>query len=133
MTSKFAAVNLPVFHITPMNLALPASPVPTIPVGNSTLLPSVAHANPIQAPSSSVRNCTLQDLGLMPASMQMSADPGLGSGPIHRRAECVSSVSKSKHLKQGQTLEHNRELNGSQVLTIPLQRVRGFLCWYLLS
>ncbi|XP_077178167.1 transcription factor E2F8 isoform X2 [Paroedura picta] len=122
VTSGFTAVNLPAFHITPMNLMLPASSVPTIPVVNSTILPPVSHANPIQAPSSSVLNFTLQHLGLIPAAMQISADTGLGTALIHQGAECLRSVSKNVDSKQGKTLERSHELNGKQVLTIPLQQ-----------
>nr|XP_056707677.1 transcription factor E2F8 [Euleptes europaea] len=125
--SEFTAVNLPAFHITPLNLMLPPSSVPTIPVANSAVLPSLVRANPIQAQSSSVLNFTLQHLGLVPATVQMSADPGLGSALIHQGAEGVRSVPKSVDLKQGKTLqnallEQSHGLNGKQVLTIPLQQ-----------
>ncbi|XP_015279901.1 PREDICTED: transcription factor E2F8 [Gekko japonicus] len=124
VTSEFTAVNLPAFHITPMNLMLPTSSVPTIPVVNNTILPSVAHANPVQAPNSSVLNFALQHFGLIPATLQISADPGLGSALIHQGAECVSSVSKSVDLKQGETVEHSHELNGKEFLTVSLQQTK---------
>lgn len=116
-----------------MNLMLPTSSIPTAPMVNSTSLLSAAHANPSQAPSSSVLNFTLQHLGLMPATMQMSADPGLGSALIHQGVECAGSVSKSVDLKQGKALELSHELNGKPVLTIPLQQVRELLYKYLLD
>ncbi|XP_048342983.1 transcription factor E2F8 isoform X2 [Sphaerodactylus townsendi] len=128
VTSECTAINFPVFHITPLNLLLPPSSVPTIPVVNNTVLPSVIQANPIQTPSSSVLNFTLQHLGLMPATMQMSAHPGLAdvcqSTLIHQGAECVGSVPSSVGLKQGKTLqnallERNHELSGKQVLKVP--------------
>ncbi|XP_033006588.1 transcription factor E2F8 isoform X2 [Lacerta agilis] len=73
VTSEFATVNFPALHIAPVNLKLPASSLATIPVVNGTAMASY-QADSIQAPSTSVMNFTLQHLGLIPGTLQMSAN-----------------------------------------------------------
>lgn len=106
MTSEFTAVNYSAFHITPLNLMLPLSSIAAVPVANGTALATAAHSNSIQAASSSNPSFALQHLGLLPASVQMSANPVLGSALICQGAEHVTCASKSLALKQGRALHH---------------------------
>ncbi|KAF7251751.1 Transcription factor E2F8, partial [Varanus komodoensis] len=127
-TSDLTAVNVPALHIAPLSLMLPPSAVAALPVLDSTALAS-AHASPVQVPDSSMLNFTLQHLGLIPTSIKVSADQGLGPALIFPGAECVTSVPRSEGLKQGKTLQNilparSHDCSGKTVPTAPLQQVR---------
>uniref|UniRef100_A0A8D2LAI5 Transcription factor E2F8 n=1 Tax=Varanus komodoensis TaxID=61221 RepID=A0A8D2LAI5_VARKO len=112
-TSDLTAVNVPALHIAPLSLMLPPSAVAALPVLDSTALAS-AHASPVQVPDSSMLNFTLQHLGLIPTSIKVSADQGLGPALIFPGAECVTSVPRSEGLKQGKTLQNILPARGQQ-------------------
>ncbi|KAJ6610297.1 hypothetical protein lerEdw1_015228 [Lerista edwardsae] len=135
VTSEFTAVNFSAFHLTPLNLMLPLSSIATVPVVNGTALATAAPINPIQAPGSSNPSFTLQHLGLIPASMQMSANPMLGSALICQGAEHVTCAPKSLALKQAGALQNTfpgHGLNRKFISATCLQQVRGLLSINLL-
>ncbi|XP_032344766.1 transcription factor E2F8 isoform X2 [Camelus ferus] len=82
--------------------ALMVSPtsVAAVPVGNSPALTS-SHAVPVQHPSSAIVNFTLQHLGLISPSVQMSASPGPGTIPVSPRIEAVSITPENAGTQQG--------------------------------
>ncbi|XP_066492350.1 transcription factor E2F8 [Tiliqua scincoides] len=130
VTSEFTAVNFPAFHITPLSLMLPLSSVATVPLVNGTAFVTPPHINPTQAPSSSNPSFTLQHLGLVPASMQMSVNPAVGSALICQGAEHVACAQKSLALKQGRALQPvfpgcGHELNRKFVSATCLQQTTG--------
>ncbi|XP_031315753.1 transcription factor E2F8 isoform X2 [Camelus dromedarius] len=82
--------------------ALMVSPtsVAAVPVGNSPALTS-SHAVPVQHPSSAIVNFTLQHLGLISPSVQVSASPGPGTIPVSPRIEAVSITPENAGTQQG--------------------------------
>ncbi|XP_020026884.1 transcription factor E2F8 isoform X1 [Castor canadensis] len=104
-SSELAAVN---FHVTPLKLMVSPTPVAGLPVGNSPALAS-SHPVPVQNPSSAIVNFTLQHLGLISPSMQVSASPGPGTGtvPVSPRIEAVSVVPENAGSQQGRATNHD--------------------------
>ncbi|XP_072825766.1 transcription factor E2F8 isoform X2 [Vicugna pacos] len=82
--------------------ALMVSPtsVAAVPVGNSPALTS-SHPVPVQHPSSAIVNFTLQHLGLISPSVQVSASPGPGTIPVSPRIEAVSITPENAGTQQG--------------------------------
>ncbi|XP_019407385.1 PREDICTED: transcription factor E2F8 isoform X4 [Crocodylus porosus] len=124
--SELTAVNIPAFHVTPMNIMVSPSSIAAAPVVNSSCLNS-GHTNSVQNPSSSILNFTLQHLGLIPASVQVSANPVLQSVPISPKAEHVNMVSENVNSQREKVLKNESqipdcELNGKSVAAIPLQQ-----------
>nr|AKZ42271.1 transcription factor E2F8 [Castor fiber] len=104
-SSELAAVN---FHVTPLKLMVSPTPVAGLPVGNSPALAS-SHPVPVQNPSSAIVNFTLQHLGLISPSVQVSASPGPGTGtvPVSPRIEAVSVVPENAGFQQGRATNHD--------------------------
>ncbi|XP_075783833.1 transcription factor E2F8 [Pelodiscus sinensis] len=126
--SEFTAVNIPAFHVTPLKLMVPPSSIAAAPVVNSSCLNS-SHSNPVQNPSSSILNFTLQHLGLIPAGMQVSPNPVLQPVPISPKQESVSPVSENVTLQQERVFKTESnitvyDLNGKSSAVIPLQQSR---------
>ncbi|KAG6935286.1 E2F transcription factor 8 [Chelydra serpentina] len=124
--SEFTAVNIPAFHVTPLKLMVSPSSIAAAPVVNSSCLNS-SHSNPVQNPSSSILNFTLQHLGLIPAGVQVSPNPVLQPVPISPKPEHVSPVSENVSLQQGRVFKKESQitecdLNGKSVAVIPLQQ-----------
>ncbi|XP_025055193.1 transcription factor E2F8 isoform X6 [Alligator sinensis] len=124
--SELTAVNIPAFHVTPMNIMVSPSSIAAAPVVNSSCLNS-GHTHSVQNPSSSILNFTLQHLGLIPAGVQVSGNPVLQSLPISPKAEHVNTVSENVNLQQGKVVKNESqildcELNGKSVAVIPLQQ-----------
>ncbi|XP_034625677.1 transcription factor E2F8 isoform X6 [Trachemys scripta elegans] len=124
--SEFTAVNIPAFHVTPLKLMVSPSSIATAPVVNSSCLNS-SHSNPVQNPSSSILNFTLQHLGLIPAGVQVSPNPVLQPVPISPKPEHVSPVSENVSLQQGRVFKNESQitecdLNGKSGAVIPLQQ-----------
>ncbi|CAM5121125.1 unnamed protein product [Eretmochelys imbricata] len=124
--SEFTAVNIPAFHVTPLKLMVSPSSIAAAPVVNSSYLNS-SHSNPVQNPSSSVLNFTLQHLGLIPAGVQVSSNPMLQPVPISPKLEHVSPVSQNVSLQQEKVFKNESQitgcdLNGKSVAVIPLQQ-----------
>uniref|UniRef100_A0A8C3HK75 Transcription factor E2F8 n=1 Tax=Chrysemys picta bellii TaxID=8478 RepID=A0A8C3HK75_CHRPI len=124
--SEFTAVNIPAFHVTPLKLMVSPSSIAAAPVVNSSCLNS-SHSNPVQNPSSSILNFTLQHLGLIPAGVQVSPNPVLQPVPISPKPEHVSPVSENVSLQQGRVFKNESQitecdLNGKSGAVIPLQQ-----------
>ncbi|XP_010985771.1 transcription factor E2F8 isoform X1 [Camelus dromedarius] len=99
-SSELTAVNFPSFHVTPLKLMVSPTSVAAVPVGNSPALTS-SHAVPVQHPSSAIVNFTLQHLGLISPSVQVSASPGPGTIPVSPRIEAVSITPENAGTQQG--------------------------------
>ncbi|XP_032096858.1 transcription factor E2F8 isoform X2 [Sapajus apella] len=93
--------------------ALMVSPtsVAAVPVGNSPALAS-SHPIPIQNPSSAIVNFTLQHLGLISPSVQMSASPGPGLVPVSPRIEAVNVVPENAGTQQGRATNYDSPVPG---------------------
>ncbi|XP_006209349.1 transcription factor E2F8 isoform X1 [Vicugna pacos] len=99
-SSELTAVNFPSFHVTPLKLMVSPTSVAAVPVGNSPALTS-SHPVPVQHPSSAIVNFTLQHLGLISPSVQVSASPGPGTIPVSPRIEAVSITPENAGTQQG--------------------------------
>jgi transcription factor E2F7/8 len=136
-SSELAAVN---FHVTPLKLMVSPTPVAGLPVGNSPALAS-SHPVPVQNPSSAIVNFTLQHLGLISPSVQVSASPGPGTGtvPVSPRIEAVSVVPENAGSQQGRATNHDSPVlsqsqpNGQSISVTGTQQVRGFLFNLIIS
>ncbi|NWW54065.1 E2F8 factor, partial [Pedionomus torquatus] len=115
--SELKAVNIPAFQITPLNIMLsPTSSIAAAPVLSNSSLNS---SNTSSAPnlSSSVLNFTLQHVGLIPAGVQVPANPVLRHVPITSQPENISHCSENVSLQEKvrknilQLLDHG-ELTG---------------------
>uniref|UniRef100_A0A8D0H6V5 Transcription factor E2F8 n=1 Tax=Sphenodon punctatus TaxID=8508 RepID=A0A8D0H6V5_SPHPU len=113
-TSEVTAVNFPAFHITPLKLMVPPSSVATVPVANGVSFNS-SPDNPSQSPSSSLRNFTLQHLGLISPGMQVSANPILGPASVHPETEHVSPISENVGLKHRKKLKNILPMPGPEL------------------
>ncbi|NXN06984.1 E2F8 factor, partial [Indicator maculatus] len=97
--SELKAVNIPAFHITPLNIMLSPTSIAAAPVlGNSCL--SSSNASSAQIPSSSVLNFTLQHIGLIPAGVQVPANPFVQHVPASSQAENVTHSSENTSLQE---------------------------------
>ncbi|XP_068004488.1 transcription factor E2F8 [Melanerpes formicivorus] len=97
--SELKAVNIPAFHITPLNIMLSPTSIAAAPVlGNSCL--SSSNASSAQIPSSSVLNFTLQHIGLIPAGVQVPANPFVQHVPASSQAENVTHSSETRSLQE---------------------------------
>ncbi|ETE67780.1 Transcription factor E2F8, partial [Ophiophagus hannah] len=110
--------NFPIFHITPLNLILPPPSVATTSSGNGAV--ESAHVNPTPPQSTLVLNIMLQQLGMMPANVQMSADHVHQSAFICQGAEHVNPVPVSVGLQQTTVLLRDyQDLHGELIPTTP--------------
>ncbi|XP_026520535.1 transcription factor E2F8 [Notechis scutatus] len=110
--------NFPTFHITPLNLIPPPPSVATTSSGNGAV--ESAHLNPTPPQSTLVLNIMLQQLGMRPADVQMSADHVHRSAFICQGAEHVSPVPVSVGLQQATVLLRDyRDLHGELIPTTP--------------
>uniref|UniRef100_A0A5F7Z860 Transcription factor E2F8 n=1 Tax=Macaca mulatta TaxID=9544 RepID=A0A5F7Z860_MACMU len=110
-SSELTAVNFPSFHVTPLKLMVSPTSVAAVPVGNSPALAS-SHPVPIQNPSSAIVNFTLQHLGLISPSVQMSASPGPGIVPVSPRIEAVNVVPENAGTQQGRATNYDSPVPG---------------------
>ncbi|KAM5248571.1 transcription factor E2F8 [Ctenodactylus gundi] len=112
-SSELTAVNFPSFHVTPLKLMVSPTSVAAVPVGSSPALAS-SHPVPIQTPSSAIINFTLQHLGLISPSVQVSASPGSGTRaiPVSPRIEAVSVVPENAGTLQGRTTSYDSPIPG---------------------
>ncbi|XP_010220250.1 PREDICTED: transcription factor E2F8 [Tinamus guttatus] len=95
---ELKTVNIPVFHITPLNIMLSPTSLAAAPVlSNSCIISSTTSS--AQAPGSSVLNFTLQQLGLIPAGVHVPANPVLQHLTISSNPESVSHSSENINLK----------------------------------
>ncbi|KAM9266918.1 LOW QUALITY PROTEIN: transcription factor E2F8 [Cariama cristata] len=95
--SELKAVNIPAFQITPLNIMLSPTSVAAAPVLSNSCLNSsnTSSANP----SSSVLSFTLQHVGLIPAGVQVPANPVLRHMPVSSQPESVSHSAENKNFK----------------------------------
>ncbi|NXL97755.1 E2F8 factor, partial [Tyrannus savana] len=98
--SELKTVNIPAFHITPLNIMLSPNSIAAAPVlGNSCLNSSTASS--VQNPSSSALNFMLQHIGLIPAGVQVPANPVLQHVPVSSQAESTSHSSGNTSVQEG--------------------------------
>nr|XP_009686677.1 PREDICTED: transcription factor E2F8 [Struthio camelus australis] len=97
--SELKAVNIPAFHITPLNIMVSPTSIAAAPVLSNSCLNS-SNTNSAQNPSSSVLNFTLQHLGLIPTGVQVPTNPVLQHTPVSSKPENVSHSSENMNLKE---------------------------------
>ncbi|XP_014748798.1 PREDICTED: transcription factor E2F8 [Sturnus vulgaris] len=98
--SELKTVNIPAFHITPLNIMLSPNSIAAAPVlSNSCLSSSSASSAP--NPSSSALNFMLQHIGLIPAGVQVPANPVLQHVPVSSQSENISHNSGSTSVQEG--------------------------------
>ncbi|NXA72804.1 E2F8 factor, partial [Thryothorus ludovicianus] len=98
--SELTTVNIPAFHITPLNIMLSPNSIAAAPVlSNSCLNSSSASSAP--NPSSSALNFMLQHIGLIPAGVQVPANPVLQHVPVSSHSENISHSSGSTNVQEG--------------------------------
>ncbi|NWX55793.1 E2F8 factor, partial [Promerops cafer] len=102
--SELKTVNIPAFHITPLNIMLSPNSIAAAPVlSNSCLSSSSTSSAP--NPSSSALNFMLQHIGLIPAGVQVPANPVLQHVPVSSQSENVSHSSGSTNVQEGKVIE----------------------------
>ncbi|NXL32625.1 E2F8 factor, partial [Glaucidium brasilianum] len=97
--SELKAVNIPAFHITPLNIMLSPTSIAAAPVLSNPCLNS-GNTSSAQNPSSSVLNFTLQQIGLISTSVQVPANPVLQHVPVTSQPENVSHSSENRNLQE---------------------------------
>ncbi|NXA85608.1 E2F8 factor, partial [Melanocharis versteri] len=124
--SELKTVNIPAFHITPLNIMLSPNSIAAAPVlSNSCLNSSGASSAP--NPSSSALNFMLQHIGLIPAGVQVSANPVLQHVPVSSQSENISHSSGSTNVQEGKVSENILQLDrgglsGKYGAVTPLQQ-----------
>ncbi|NXR26077.1 E2F8 factor, partial [Cinclus mexicanus] len=102
--SELKTVNIPAFHITPLNIMLSPNSIAAAPVlSNSCLTSSSTSSAP--NPSSSALNFMLQHIGLIPAGVQVPANPVLQHVPVSSQSENISHSSGSTTMQEGKVIE----------------------------
>ncbi|NXX76396.1 E2F8 factor, partial [Urocolius indicus] len=97
--SDLKAVNIPAFHITPLNIMLSPTSVAAAPVLSNSCLSSI-NTSSTPNPSSSVLNFTLQHIGLIPAGVHVPANPVLQHMPVTSQPEKVSNSSATSNVQE---------------------------------
>ncbi|NXR70706.1 E2F8 factor, partial [Rhadina sibilatrix] len=98
--SELKTVNIPAFHITPLNIMLSQNSIAAAPVlSNSCLNSSSTSSAP--NPSSSALNFMLQHIGLIPAGVQVAANPVLQHVPVSSQSENINHSSGSTNVQEG--------------------------------
>ncbi|KGL94321.1 Transcription factor E2F8, partial [Charadrius vociferus] len=106
---ELKAVNIPAFHITPLNIMLSPTSIAAAPVlSNSCLTSSNTASAP--NPSSSVLNFTLQHVGLIPAGVRVPANPVLQHVPVSSQPENVSRSSENLNLQEEKVTQNTLQL-----------------------
>ncbi|NXO64989.1 E2F8 factor, partial [Phainopepla nitens] len=102
--SELKTVNIPAFHITPLNIMLSPNSITAAPVlSNSCLNSSSTSSAP--NPSSSALNFMLQHIGLIPAGVQVPVNPVLQHVPVSSQSENISHSSGSTNVQEGKVIE----------------------------
>ncbi|NXR34171.1 E2F8 factor, partial [Zosterops hypoxanthus] len=102
--SELKTVNIPAFHITPLNIMLSPNSIAAAPVlSNSCLNSSSTTSAP--NPSSSALNFMLQHIGLIPAGVQVAANPVLQHVPVSSQSENINHSSGSTNVQEGKVIE----------------------------
>ncbi|NXW73102.1 E2F8 factor, partial [Hirundo rustica] len=102
--SELKTVNIPAFHITPLNIMLSPNSIAAAPVlSNSCLNSSSAGSAP--NPSTSALNFMLQHIGLIPAGVQVAANPVLQHVAVPSQTENTNQTSGSTNVQEGKVIE----------------------------
>ncbi|NWY94335.1 E2F8 factor, partial [Loxia curvirostra] len=113
--SELKTVNIPAFHITPLNIMLSPNSIAAAPVlSNSCLNSSSTSSAP--NPSSSALNFMLQHIGLIPAGVQVPANPVLQHVPVSSQSENISHSSGSTNVQEGKDLLFYSPINENNFL-----------------
>ncbi|NXA62682.1 E2F8 factor, partial [Mohoua ochrocephala] len=108
--SELKTVNIPAFHITPLNIMLSPNSIAAAPVlSNSCLNSSSTSSAP--NPSSSALNFMLQHIGLIPAGVQVPANPVLQHVPVSSQSESISHSSGSTNVQEGKVSKNILQLD----------------------
>uniref|UniRef100_A0A8C9EZQ2 Transcription factor E2F8 n=1 Tax=Pavo cristatus TaxID=9049 RepID=A0A8C9EZQ2_PAVCR len=99
IASELKAVNIPAFHITSLNIMLSPTSIAAAPVLSNSHLNS-SSASSVPNPSSSLLNFTLQHVGLIPAGVQVPANPLLQHIPIPSKPESINRSSENTTLQE---------------------------------
>ncbi|NWT45719.1 E2F8 factor, partial [Chroicocephalus maculipennis] len=124
--SELKAVNIPAFHITPLNIMLSPTSIAAAPVLSGSSLNS-SNTSSAPNPSSSVLNFTLQHVGLIPAGVQVPANPVLQHVPVSSQPENVSHSSENVNSQEEKVSKNILQLperggwSGGYSAVIPLQ------------
>ncbi|XP_049675950.1 transcription factor E2F8 isoform X2 [Accipiter gentilis] len=121
--SELKAVNIPAFQITPLNIMLSPTSIAAAPVLSNSCLNS-SNTSSAQNPSSSVLNFTLQHIGLIPAGVQVPANPVLQHMPVSLQPENVSYSSENMNLQEEKP-SVPKELQEPQTVTENFFRTPG--------
>ncbi|NXD69408.1 E2F8 factor, partial [Eolophus roseicapillus] len=105
--SELKAVNIPAFHITPLNIMLSPTSIAAAPVLSNSCLNS-SNTSSASNPSSSVLNFTLQHVGLIPAGVQVPANPVLQHMVVPSQPENVNH--SSENLQEGKVSKNTLQL-----------------------
>ncbi|XP_071415245.1 transcription factor E2F8 [Pithys albifrons albifrons] len=97
---ELKTVNIPALHITPLNIMLSPNSITAAPVLSNSCLNS-SNASSAPNPSSSALNFMLQHIGLIPAGVQVPANPVLQHVPVSSQAENVSHNSGNTNVQEG--------------------------------
>ncbi|KFV12495.1 Transcription factor E2F8, partial [Pterocles gutturalis] len=99
--SELKAVNIPktAFHLTPMNIMLSPTSLAAAPVLSNSCLNS-SNTSSAPNPSPSVLNFTLQHVGLIPAGVQVPANPVLQHVAVSSQPENVTLTSENMSLQE---------------------------------
>ncbi|NXO93198.1 E2F8 factor, partial [Certhia brachydactyla] len=98
--SELKTVNIPAFHITPLNIMLSPNSIAAAPVLSNPCLNSSSTSS-APNPSSSALNFMLQHIGLIPAGVQVPANPVLQHVPVSSQSENTSHSSGSTNVQEG--------------------------------
>lgn len=96
---ELKAVNIPAFHITPLNIMLSPTSIAAAPVLSNSCLTS-SNTTSAPNPSSSVLNFTLQHVGLIPAGVRVPANPVLQHVPVSSQPENICRSSENVNLQE---------------------------------
>lgn len=113
IASELKAVNIPAFHITSLNIMLSPTSIAAAPVLSNSHLNSSSTSS-VPNPSSSLLNFTLQHVGLIPAGVQVPANPVLQHIPIPSKPESIN------HSSENMTLQEEKVRNN--ILQLPPQK-----------
>ncbi|NWH71736.1 E2F8 factor, partial [Piaya cayana] len=125
--SELKAVNIPAFHITPLNIMLSPTSIGAAPVVSNSCL-NTSNSSSVQTPSPSVLNFTLQHIGLITAGVQVPSNPVLQHMAVPSQPESVRHSSENTHLQEGKVsknilrfIRHGR-LSGKDRAVIAVQQ-----------
>lgn len=130
-SSERTAVNFPSLHVTPLKLMVSPTSMAAVPAGNSSALTS-SHPIPVQNPNLAIVNFTLQHLGRLSPSVQVSTSPSPGAISVSPRVEAVSVVAENAGTQQGRATRYDSPIlgqsqpNGQAIAVIGAQQVRAF-------